>query len=107
MKNRSDEPIFHSARFASKRRQPCGSHRRNRLREFLLACLSAERFDMEVRVNNNADALLFTHKVRVEAPQTLRIASVKSPSRISPRGLSAKRFDMEAKWNTKDLLNMK
>ena len=40
-KNRSDELIFHSARFASKRRQPCGSHRRNRLREFLLACLSA------------------------------------------------------------------
>ena len=52
-------------------------------------------------MNNNADALLFTHKVRVEAPQTLRIASVKSPSRISPRGLSAKRFDMEVKMKKK------
>ena len=48
-------------------------------------------------MNNNADALLFTHKVCVEAPQTLRIASEKSPSRISPRGLSAKRFDMVVK----------
>ena len=48
-------------------------------------------------MNNNADALLFIHKVCVEAPQTLRIASVKSPSRISPRGLSTKRFDMEGK----------
>ena len=52
-------------------------------------------------MNNNADALLFTHKVCVEAPQTLRIASVKSPSRISPRGLSAKRFDKEVSMNNK------
>ena len=54
-------------------------------------------------MNNNADALLFTHKVRVEAPQTLRIASVKSPSRISPRGLSAKRFDMEVNMHKRTI----
>ena len=101
MKNRSDEPIFHSQGLSRSASNLAESHRRIRLREILLACLSAERFDMEVRVNNNADALLFTHKVRVEAPQTLRIASVKSPSRISPRGLSAKRFDMEVKMKKK------
>ena len=50
---------------------------------------------MRLRVNNNADVLLFTHKVRAEALQTLRIASENSPSRNSPRGLSAKRLDRE------------
>ena len=61
-------------------------------------------------MNNNADALLFTHKVFVEAPQTLRIASVNSPSPISPRSLSAKRFDKEVsmnnKWNSNNALWM-
>ena len=51
-------------------------------------------------MNNNADVLLFTHKVRAEALQTLRIASENSPSRNSPRGLSAKRFDMVVNMDT-------
>ena len=36
----------------------------------------------------------------MEAPQTLLIASENSPSRNSPRGLSAKRFDMMEKVNS-------
>ena len=36
-------------------------------------------------------------RLAMEALQTLRIASVKSPSRISSRGLSAKRFDLVVK----------
>ena len=50
MKNRSDEPIFHSQGLSRSASNLAGSHRRNRLREFHLACLSAKRFDMEVRM---------------------------------------------------------
>ena len=39
----------------------------------------------------------FTHKVCVEAPQTLRIPSEKPHSRLSPRVSRAKRFDMKGK----------
>ena len=49
------------------------------------------------RVKNNADALFFTHKVCVEAPQTLRIASENSPSRNSPRASSRKALRHEEK----------
>ena len=51
----------------------------------------------EQRVNNNADALLFTHNVCVKSPQTLRIAWKNSPSRNSPRGFSAKHFNIKVK----------
>ena len=49
VKNRSDEPIFHSQGLSRSASNLAGSHRRIRLREILLACLRAKRFDMEVK----------------------------------------------------------
>ena len=48
-------------------------------------------------MNNNADALLFTYKVCVEAPQTLRSHRRIRLREILLACLRAKRFDMEAK----------
>ena len=48
VKNHSDELIFHSQGLRRSAANLVGSHRRIRLREILLACLSAKRFDMEV-----------------------------------------------------------
>ena len=47
MKNHSDELIFHSKGLRRSAANLLRSHRRIRLREILLACLSAKRFDME------------------------------------------------------------
>ena len=49
---------------------------------------------MTTRVNNNADALLFTHKVCVEAPQTLRSHRRNRLREFLLACLRAKRFDM-------------
>ena len=49
------------------------------------------------RANNNADALLFTHKVCVEAPQTLRSHRRIRLREIILSCLRAKRFDMKVK----------
>ena len=49
MKNHSDELIFHSQGLRRSAANLVGSHRRIRLREILLACLRAKRFDMEVK----------------------------------------------------------
>ena len=49
------------------------------------------------RVNNNADALLFTHKVCVEAPQTLGSHRRIRLREILLACLRAKRFDMKVK----------
>ena len=46
-KNHSEELIFHSQGLRRSAANLVGSHRRIRLREILLACLSALRFDME------------------------------------------------------------
>ena len=53
MKNHSDELIFHSQGLRRSAANLVGSHRRIRLREILLACLSAMRFDMEVNMKLN------------------------------------------------------
>ncbi len=50
MKNHSDELIFHSQGLRRSAANLVRSHRRIRLREILLACLSAKRFDMEERM---------------------------------------------------------
>ena len=50
MKNHSDELIFHSQGLRRSAANLVGLHRRNRLREFLLARLSAKRFDKEVHM---------------------------------------------------------
>ncbi len=59
MKNHSDELIFHSQGLRRSAANLVRSHRRIRLREILLACLSAKRFDMEERVKNHSDELIF------------------------------------------------
>ena len=48
-------------------------------------------------MNNNADALLFTHKVCVEAPQTLRSHRRNRLREFLLACLRAKRFDMEVR----------
>ena len=65
--------------------QTLRSHRRNRLREFLLACLSAKRFDMEVRVKNHSDELIFHSQGLRRSAANLEIASENSPSRRKHR----------------------
>ena len=46
-KGKKSEKIFHSQGLRRSAANLVGSHRRIRLREILLACLSALRFDME------------------------------------------------------------
>ena len=51
-------------------------------------------------MKNHSDELIFHSQGLRRNAANLGIASEKSPSRISPRGLSAKRFDMEEKKNS-------
>ena len=62
-----------------------------------IACLF---FYGDFRVKNHSDELIFHSQGLRRNAANFGIASVKSPSRISPRGLSAKRFDMEEKMNS-------
>ena len=55
-------------------------------------------------MNNNANALFFTHKVCVEAPQTLRSHRRIRLREILLACLSAKRFDMEVEMDTEKVI---
>ena len=56
VKNHSDELIFHSQGLRRSAANLVGSHRRIRLREILLACLSAWRFDTEGKMKNSKNS---------------------------------------------------
>ena len=53
------------------------SHRKNRIYDFFLACLSAERFDMEVKMP--------TEKATAAEPKKLKITLIKSTIGAVPK----------------------